>query len=194
MVHLSNHAKWMFKWESFAKCKARTIYNLLHNYITQQCCLVSKILVYVQIISPNSNQHLSQKEDTWKILAWLFRINNLAFALVCLPHSLRTDLSFLSFFFFSLSSYFLFFLTSRMTKNSFGDLLYFHCFAKKEEIRRDGKEKNDRPKAALVILNEIQPPSNLVYHCSIICSVSLVFLSYSHQGPHQMYSGKAITT
>lgn len=69
MVHLSNHAKRMFKCEPFAKCKARTIYKLLHNYITQQCWLVSKILVYVQIISANSNRHLSQKGATWKILA-----------------------------------------------------------------------------------------------------------------------------
>lgn len=81
-----------------------------------------------------------------------------------------------------------------MAKNSFGNLFYFHCFAKKKEIRKEGKEKMDMPKASLVISKEIQPPSSLVHHCSSICAVSLVFLSYSHQGPHKMYSGKAITT
>jgi len=50
------------------------------------------------------------------------------------------------------------------------------------------------PKASLVISKEIQPPSSLVHHCSSICAVSPVFLSYSHQGPHKMYSAKAITT
>lgn len=81
-----------------------------------------------------------------------------------------------------------------MAKNGFGILLYFHCFAKKEVIRKEGREKSDVPKASLVISKEIQPPSSLVHHCAGICAFSLVFLSYSHQGPHKMYSGKAITT
>lgn len=81
-----------------------------------------------------------------------------------------------------------------MTKTYFVNLLYFHCFAKKEEIRKEENGKNDMPKASLVISKEIQPPSSLVHYCSSICAVSLVFLSYSHQGPHKMYSGKAITT
>lgn len=50
------------------------------------------------------------------------------------------------------------------------------------------------PKASLVISKETQPSSSLVHHCSSICAVSVVFLSYSHQGPHQMHSGKAITS